>query len=431
MVSIVEWTFRPLEANSQKTLTLTTNGTVPQTPFFLDSFNANAAMLLRRFLGARLSEYYAQPSHKVVGSTGDRIDFKSLWGGWHWRRVYGKLYQQQEGQWLTPVELFRPYYSNILANFILETTKTAADNDKIEIIELGGGRGSNCELILTHLKKSQPQFYDRVSYTIVDASPSLQDLQQQILGCGDHANKVKFLRRDLLDVSEQTCTFLDPSDISTVVLAMELIDNLPHDKVRRSRLTRKLEQVELEESPSSTASSTETEPMREVFVPLSDKLLSRTLEILPAYGGTGRSVWVPTVACTVFDLLRKLRPNSSLVVADFDWLPPPDLPSEMQPSSSNLATEGDPLVTDMQSVDYGSYLSAPTHCDILFPTDFSKLAKFLQKSWGKECTVSTQKQAAFLQQYGPTEVEATQSWLSGFSPLTDDFGNVQVLTITR
>jgi hypothetical protein len=47
------------------------------------------------------------------------------------------------------------------------------------------------------------------------------------------------------------------------------------------------------------------------------------------------------------------------------------------------------------------------------------------------CDVRVCKQSDFLLQYDDQgEVDATRSWLTGFTPLLDDFGNCSVLTIT-
>jgi hypothetical protein len=73
-------------------------------------------MLVRKFIGQRLAEYYAQPANAVVGSTStytatstspseSLVQLGRLLGEWHWRRVYKQLYLEQEGHWLTPVEL--------------------------------------------------------------------------------------------------------------------------------------------------------------------------------------------------------------------------------------------------------------------------------------------------------------------------------------
>lgn len=152
-------------------------------------------------MGKRLAEYYAQPSNKVIGSA-PSIRLSSLLGEWHWRRVYRRLYKEQEGQWLTPVELFRPHYSNILANFVAET-QTSAFDDRVHIVELGGGLGTNADLILSQLQRTKPKLYDQVSYTIIDSSQPLMELQKKILGSGQHAAKIDFVFQDLMQVAEE------------------------------------------------------------------------------------------------------------------------------------------------------------------------------------------------------------------------------------
>jgi len=71
--------------------------------------------LIRSVLSRRLADYYGQPSDIVVGRsaelTKDSKLLSSLLGEWHWRRVYKKIYEEREGQWLTTVELFQPHYS--------------------------------------------------------------------------------------------------------------------------------------------------------------------------------------------------------------------------------------------------------------------------------------------------------------------------------
>lgn len=175
--------------------------------------------LVRGYVGRRLAEYYAQPANFVVGTSSavDHSNLSSLWGEGHWRRELRKWYEEREGHWLTPVELFRPHYSNILANFIShqallmdpesgkksQTRSSRVVPPQIDIVELGGGRGTNANLILSHLRDACPEVYKVVNYTLVDASPSLHRLQQETLSASDHADKVQFKLCDLLDVAEK------------------------------------------------------------------------------------------------------------------------------------------------------------------------------------------------------------------------------------
>lgn len=217
------------------------------------------------------------------------------------------------------------------------------------------------------------------------------------------------------------------------MLACELLDNLPHDKVRM-RAGRLLEQGEVIVS-TEHSSDEKARALEESFVPLKDTLLSRVLKLVPAYTRTALVAWIPTVACGVLDRLHESRPNASLMVADFDWLPPPDLINEDDAPRTSVWAPGEPIVTDMEGIDHECYLQSPDHCDILFPTDFPKLASYVKKSWNlsddSTYQVHVHKQSDFLERYGPSEVEATQSWLTGFTPMLHDFANCSALTVTR
>lgn len=218
---------------------------------------------------------------------------------------------------------------------------------------------------------------------------------------------------------------LSKSNTATVVIGMEVLDNLPHDKVR-AKSRNKLEQAEVRIS--------ETGEKEEIFMPLKDPLLAKVLETVPSYAETTSSpVWVPSVACGVMHHLLKQRPNLSLAFADFDWLPPPDLDLEAENEfPCSYWADGEPIVSDMNGTDHRCYLTAPPHCDVLFPTDFQQLASFVKRSIAdkENRTVQVLKQSDFLQSFGPSHVKATKSWLTGHTPLLHDFSNCSVLTLT-
>lgn len=167
-------------------------------------------MLLRNYIGKRLALYYAQPFESVVGeiSRNGDINFVSLLGEWHWRRIHREAYQSQKGQWMTPVELFRPHYSKAFARFIASellnnqilNNNATICHDSFHIVELGGGRGTNASIILSNLREWYPDLYSKIRYTIVDASPSLHELQQQVMIDSGH-DHVECLHADLLDVA--------------------------------------------------------------------------------------------------------------------------------------------------------------------------------------------------------------------------------------
>mmetsp|Transcript_2051 Transcript_2051/g.4356 ORF Transcript_2051/g.4356 Transcript_2051/m.4356 type:complete len:282 (-) Transcript_2051:2511-3356(-) len=277
-------------------------------------------------------------------------------------------------------------------------------------------------------------------------------------------------------------------------MGMEVLDNLPHDKIR-GKIRHKLEQAEVVRSKDDKAGTGSNQQYTEKLVPLSDPLLKRVLRLVPNYY-THQSAsslhtdasWVPSIACGVLYHAIHQRPNLGLVMADFDWLPPPDLEPDndngldgnggMKTTKRNwseIPADGSPIVTDMEGKDHESYLTAPSHCDILFPTDFEKLASFVKRCLpaktartkmsisppsagasrpsdrsprrgskfvpspppspvirsGSTPVVRVEKQSQFLKRWGPEHVAKTKSWLTGHTPLMHDFVNCSVLTISQ
>lgn len=397
-------------------------------------------MLVRHFIAQRLAAYYAQSAHAVVGATAAPLPLSSLCGSWHWRHLYTRLYRQTAGQWLTPVELFQPYYSQVVANYIAACCdqSESSSSTRVEIVELGGGRGTNAHHVLDHLARERPDIYERLeAYQLVDASSSLHAYQRAVLQRTAHVAKTRFVHVDLLHVAQQqgaSSRWLPPSDRLTIVVALEVLDNLPHDKIRVRGGSRG-NQSSVEQAVVRTHAAADDSlrlRLEEVFVPLEDALLRKVLQSYPLSGAPSVT-WVPTVLCGVLDRLRRARPHCHLLLADFDWLPLPHETLEDGATARSRPAYGEPLVTNMKDVDQACYLAAATTgdmlCDILFPTDFQKLAAFMDASRPHATSrVSVHKQAEFLQTYGPEQVAATQSWLTGFTPLLEDFGNCSVLT---
>ena len=419
-------------------------------------------MLLRKFVSQRLAAYYSQPANTVVGattlatSTKSSIAFSSLLGELHWKYIYGNLYRKQQGQWLTPVELFKPYYSQVFANYILQQLKTPLSSDcqyeAFEIVELGGGRGTNARVILDTIKNHQPDTYHNhlLRYTIIDVSSSLQDLQRHTIlqddgsDAGSHADKIHFRQVDLTDVAEGKQYFFESTSesdnherVRSFVIALEMLDNLAHDKVRRQG--KQLDSnVLLEEARVVQDDSL---MQQEVFVPLEDPLLQTIMDVAPFYGVpiSKQATWVPSVACGLLMQLAKEKQLIDVIAADFDWLPPQDASPEGTTKHFPVHADGDPIVTSMDGVDRSSYLEASEDllCDILFPTNFEKLSRFAKRVFQSENSsesdtiVHVHKQADFLCRYGPEQIEQTSGWLTGFCPLLHDFSNCSVMTVAN
>ena len=173
---------------------------------------------MRHYIGRRLAEYYAQPSDRVVGSAMKRnrpsfdASFKTpavqypFWGQWHWNMHYKALFRQQSGQWLTPVELFSPHYSEIVAKFIITEMNRWRHLKSFDVVEFGGGRGTNAIVILLFLQKHFPQYFSKLgTYYIMESSASLLEFQkQQLVSLNRHEliDKVEFLHMDIAQAAE-------------------------------------------------------------------------------------------------------------------------------------------------------------------------------------------------------------------------------------
>jgi hypothetical protein len=133
--------------------------------------------------------------------------------------------------------------------------------------------------------------------------------------------------------------FLAPSDTPTAVIALELLDNLPHDKIVRCMVTGGVLQAEVapvaSKDPDAMGAGFDdlgaarldtSDRYTETFSRMNDPLLTKILSIAPSlYAPIFGPRWVPTVALGILMRLFECRPNSSVAFADFDWLPPPDL----------------------------------------------------------------------------------------------------------
>ncbi len=229
---------------------------------------------------------------------------------------------------------------------------------------------------------------------------------------------------------------LPKSDKPTFVFAMELLDNLAHDKVTSCEKTGEILQGEI--MPSEENISVNSLPiMKEIFLPLSDALLQDILTIQPKYIPTKTEQygceWIPSVACGVLKNMIIARPNSSAVFADFDWLPSPQMESGSVQIRRSLKGSFEPLITCMNDIDHLCYMTAPPLCDILFPTDFPLLAGYTQQLLDGnniKSEVNVMKQSEFLSKFGNEEVEKTKGWLTGYTPLLQDFTNCSVMTIS-
>jgi SAM-dependent MidA family methyltransferase len=78
--------------------------------------------------------------------------------------------------WVTPCELFKPYYSYTVANYMLNKIESKDSNRKkrkLKVIEVGPGTGTFADSMLEFFKNNDLNLYRNTEYTFVEISSQL------------------------------------------------------------------------------------------------------------------------------------------------------------------------------------------------------------------------------------------------------------------
>ncbi|KAJ0402152.1 hypothetical protein ATCC90586_007938 [Pythium insidiosum] len=392
--------------------------------------------------------YFTTPTREVLHAPPQTIDFPSLWGQMEYRSVVSKLYKARREAWLTPVEVFAPHYSHALAKYMLHSPLVQSP---MRVFEIGGGAGTNALHILNYLRTHAPDVYEKTQYTLIEISPVMAERQRQRV-LSEHPHVCTVLNTDILTFADQHAVVSEPC----FFLAMEVLDNLPHDKVS-------LRHGKWCETVVRAAPGDGLQLVEDVR-PVSDPLVRQTLEYfgcdLPlrvqyrlnnALAQRVRSLFgkneidldaafIPTGAMQLLNTLRSSFPRHHLIAADFDELPAPTLSatssvkalhhplSPTATSAGTLCAGNAPLVaskTSGETEDHDTYLVAGGVADIFFATDFARLKKAYCKALGRKADeVSVVKSAAFLKEFADLKQTRT---MTGYNPLLEDYTNTSFI----
>ncbi|GAA5821366.1 hypothetical protein JCM3770_006354 [Rhodotorula araucariae] len=304
--------------------------------------------------------------------------------------------------WHTPTELFKPWYGRALARYLCASYKlNLFPYNDLVIYEIGAGNGTLMGDILDYLAAHEPDVYARTRYRIIEISERLQGMQRgRAAGSGrggdggaaelgkekarrrGHEDKVEIINKSIFEfdrVVHEPCFFL----------AMEVLDNFPHDVVRYTTDTHEPMQcvVAIDASGDYT----------ELYEPVHDPLIARYLSLrarLPSSHARGspspvihpllaqssllRSIYstipfapnlsppefLPTRQLELLEILRDKFPNHRLLMSDFDTLPEAIEGVNAPVVQTRYAGETVPCTT---------YLVQPGFFDIFFPTDFETM----------------------------------------------------------
>jgi len=130
----------------------------------------------------------------------------------------GKAKIGKEGDFYTSPYVHRAFGS-VLSNFIAATYDLLCV-EKLNIVEIGSGKGLLALDILNSLKSSYPDIYSNVNYTIVESGS--KQLESSLKNLTEHSEKVFPLKR-LEELND---------GIDGIVLSNELFDSLPFHRIK-------------------------------------------------------------------------------------------------------------------------------------------------------------------------------------------------------
>ena len=283
--------------------------------------------------------------------------------------------------WQTPTEMFKPFYGEAIARYLLTQYKiTSYPYHDLVLYEVGAGNGTLMTNILDYIRDTEPEIYEKTRYKIIEISGKLAKQQRSTLQITaerkGHSSRVEIINKSIFDwttVVPEPCFFL----------AMEVFDNFAHDPVRYDLLTGQPFQaiVALDEAGD----------YHEMLAPNLDQLLRQYLRLraktvdqssylhpslkvpralrqiraaLPLAPNLTTPEFLPTKLLEFINVLHSKFPRHRLLASDFHALP-----DAMQGINA-------PVVQTRYRgtmVPCSTYMVFPGYFDIMFPTNFNDL----------------------------------------------------------
>lgn len=395
-----------------------------------------------RFLYDSSRGYFSTQQRNQLGKLPSLIDFRSLKGLGDYRAALEEKYP--DGRFLTPSEIFRPFYGMSMAQFFLEWSRGTGGT---RVVEAGPGMGGQANAFLLFLKTSYPEIYRSISYTLVDVSPFLSRRCREVLSESHAAlierGNIKFVVSDIEGFLRNSSPFGE----RTLLMMFEVLDNMPHDRVEfgpgfsdpcvtlvESDPDFSHRELVLEPLKDHPAVSEVFEAWKEYFhsQPIFKNKLNPFEDLFPALrraahrvqnlGRSPRSaVYLPTHFHSFLRAASR-HPNLSHLMSDFSWLPGDVRYSgrfeENNAPIISTKVEGQKKFVDFASVCEPEFGTA----DIFFGTDF-EFAQFLIKKALKVSSLSLSPRE-FFDRFAQHEWGLTKS---SFNPMKADFSNTQYL----
>ena len=261
------------------------------------------------------------------------VNFNELGGVAEYRLMLKEMYEKRGVAWMTPCEIFAPWYSYAIADYVLDE-RGDKNTTPLNLVEFGGGNGTNMMHMLDYIKLRNPELYERTNAIMVDISPAMSERQRELIE-PKHPNRIRYVRTDMTDHD------MNPMEEECFVMGLEVLDNLPHDKIKWCDETEQWMETHIVRA--------QDDGLREEYRPLQDSLISETLKLFPppsketivendesllsrvrnmfssTTSSSSKAAFIPTGAVRLIHSLKKTFPSHRLILADFDHLPSPDV----------------------------------------------------------------------------------------------------------
>lgn len=283
----------------------------------------------------------------TIFTPGEPFDFNNIDDGPAFHRLLGQRYVEFEDRldetnpnearqlWHTPTELFRPYYGETIARYLVSNYKLSLyPYHDLIIYEMGAGNGTMMLNILDFIRDTDHEVYQRTKFKIIEISPALADLQYQnlmdTLDARGHRNRVEIINRSIFDWNtyvHSPCFFL----------ALEVFDNFGHDTIRYDCRTEQPQQGGVlidAEGDFHEYYNFQLDPVAARFLrvrqaaasrpfpsPLGPKYLRGLRTASPIHKDFSQPEYIPTRLMQFYDVLNKYFPAHRLVASDFNSLP--------------------------------------------------------------------------------------------------------------
>ncbi|PYH61267.1 amidase signature enzyme [Aspergillus niger CBS 101883] len=390
-------------------------------------------MLTREFIDDSLynHNYGYFSKHATIFRPGEPFYFNEIEDGPAFYRMLGERYHEFEDQldetnpdvarqlWHTPTELFRPYYGETIARYLVSNYKlTLYPYHDLIIYEMGAGNGTMMMNILDYIRDTDYEVYQRTKYKIIEISPSLASLQMQnltdSLDAAGHSDRVEIINRSIFDWDtyvHSPCFFL----------ALEVFDNFSHDQIRYDLKTELPQQggvlidangefleyynTQLDPIASRFLRVRQAAARRKFRTPLTSKYMKLMRSQLPWQQGHRYTLpeYIPTRLMQFFDILNTYFPGHRLIASDFDTLPDavPGVNAPVVQTRYKRRTV--PVSTPFVHQGY---------FDIFFPTDFNTTEDIYRAVTGKLTQVMSHEDFMRRWAYIGTKAMTIPTWKS-------------------